>query len=96
VQSSVIQILPRRGSLPSRAVVLSPSSGLVGRPVVAADGKVTARAFIQPDLYPGRTVQFRTADLSGTYRIEKAKYTGDTFGTDWYVDLECEELLVQT
>jgi hypothetical protein len=29
------------------------------------------------------------------YRVEKAKYIGDTFGTDWYVDVECEELVVR-
>jgi hypothetical protein len=96
VQNGVLQILRRNEALQSTAVRLTPTSGLIGIPSVDADGKVKARALLNSDIYPGRTVQFETIDLSGTYRVEKAKYIGDSFGQDWYVDVECEELSVRT
>lgn len=96
VQNGIVQILRRNRALQSTAVRLAPTTGLVGIPSVDADGKVTARALMIPDLYPGRQVRFDSAQVSGLYRIEKTKHTGNTDAAEWYVDLECEELQVRT
>lgn len=96
VQNGIVQILRLNRALQSTAVRLSPRTGLVGTPSVDADGKVTARALMIADLYPGRQVQFDSAEVSGLYRIERTKHTGNTDGAEWYTDLECEELRVRT
>ncbi len=96
IQNGVVQVQRRNQPLQGTAVVLSPSTGLVGRPSVNADGTVKAQCQMIPDVYPGRQVQFRDVEVAGTYRVEKAKYTGDTHGDPWYIDIEAEELVPVT
>lgn len=91
VQSGVLQVLPHRGTLARTAVLLSPESGLVGSPEIDNHGIVKAKALLIPELTPGRLVSLESATFGGTFRIEKAEYTGDTHGTDWYADLSMRE-----
>lgn len=92
IQNGVLQILRRGRPLQTTAVNLSPDTGLIDSPVVNADGTVSATSLLIPDIYPGRKVQFNTVDLSGTYRVEKAKYQGESSGGPWYVHMECKAL----
>lgn len=92
IQDGVLQVLQRGRALQTTAVRLAPGSGLIDYPVRAADGKVTAKTLIMPDLYPGRKVFFDVPGLSGFFRIRESKYTGDTAGVDWYVALVCQEV----
>lgn len=96
VQNGVLQILGRDGALESTAVRLSPGTGLIGSPAVDSDGKVNIRTLLIPDIYPNRTVRIESESRTGMYRVEKAKYIGDTFGLDWYIDCQCVELQVRT
>lgn len=96
IQGGVLQILQRGQPLQTTAVKLTPSTGLVGYPKVNADGTVSATSLLIPDIYPGRQVQFETVDLAGFYRVEKAKYQGDTFGQEWYIRMECQALSRRT
>jgi hypothetical protein len=98
VQNGQIQILDRNRPLVGKAVELSSDSGLVGSPSVdfAASSKtkkggaiVKARAFIIPELTPGRLVVFRSRAVRGGYRVEEVEYVCDTHGTDWYANLTC-------
>lgn len=91
IQDGVIQILDRGTALNEQAVYLSPDTGLVGSPSVDHKGIVTATAFIQPDLRPGRKVQFDSLGFKGGYKIEDCEYTGDTAGTEWYVKMSCKK-----
>lgn len=93
IQNGAIQILARRTPLRGQAVVLSPTSGLIGTPSVASDGIARARTLIIPDLFPGRTVQFRTERVTGFFRVNKAEYTGNTASIEWYTDIEAEPLV---
>jgi hypothetical protein len=96
VQNGVLQILQRGQALQTTAVRLSPTTGLVDSPEVNADGTVSATCLLNPDIYPGRQVQFDSVDLAGTYRVEKAKYQGDSFGGEWYIHMECQPLSRRT
>ena len=80
VQNGALQILRRGEPLQATAVRLAPSTGLLGRPEVNADGTVSATTLMNPDIYPGRRAQFDTVDLAGAFRVERTKYQGDTFG----------------
>jgi len=88
VQDGVLQAIPRGGALSRSAVVLSADHGLVDSPEVGKNGVVTAKALLIPDLVPGQLVQLESQIVSGLYRIEKAEYSGETRGNDWYVQMD--------
>jgi hypothetical protein len=75
-----------------QATVLAPGTGLIGSPEPGEDGIVKARSLLQPNLLPGHRVQIQSAEVDGFFRIEKAVFTGDTRGGDWYTDVECKPL----
>ncbi len=91
IQDGMLQILDRAKALADKAVYLSAETGLVGSPTVDHKGIVSATAFIQPDLRPGRKVQFDTLSFKGGYRIEDCEYTGDTNGNDWYCKFQARK-----
>lgn len=91
IQDGVVQILDRGRAMSEKAVFLSSETGLVGSPSVDHKGVVSAVALIQPDLRPGRKIEFKSISFNGGYRIEECEYTGDTAGTDWYVKLSCKK-----
>lgn len=71
---------------------LSPSSGMVGSPQPGDDGNITIRAKLLPDLLPGRKIDVSSALVDGFFRIEAARFTGDTWGDAWGVDVEAKPL----
>lgn len=91
IQDGVMQILQRGGALNDKAVYLSSETGLIGSPSVDHKGVVSATALLQPDLRPGRKVEFNSMSFKGGYRIEKCEYSGDTAGNDWQVKLSCRK-----
>lgn len=92
IQDGVLQILERGTPIEAQAVLLSPSTGLIGTPSVDHKGIASATALIQPDLTPGRKVTFDSMGLSGTYRITDCEFSGDTAGSDWYVKLTADSV----
>ena len=91
VQDSEIVVV-KLGSSFGSAVLLSPDTGLVGSPTPANDGRVSAQALLQPDLVPGRQVQFDSRHVKGHYLVESAEYLGETAGQEWYVQVEAVPL----
>lgn len=95
IQNGAIQILDRGMPLQGTSVLLTPQTGLIGRPEMNADGTVLVKMLLQPDIYPGRQIKIESPDLVGPFRIERAKYTGETAGVSWYIDAECKPLVVR-
>jgi hypothetical protein len=91
IDDGVLQILDRGKALNDKAVSLSSETGLVGSPTVDHKGIVSALAFIQPDLRPGRKVAFDSLDFRGGYKIQECEYVGDTHGNEWFVKLACRK-----
>lgn len=85
-------VVVKRGSSFGTAVLLSPDTGLVGSPVPANDGRISAQSLLQPDLVPGRQVEFDSQHVKGHYLVETAAYVGETAGQDWYVQIEAVPL----
>lgn len=95
IQDGVLQILDRGKALEDKAVLLSPSTGLIESPSINFTDKqllVKAKALIQPDLRPGRKVVFDSLSFKSNkgYVIQSCEYSGDTAGGDWTVSLECK------
>jgi hypothetical protein len=93
IQGGALQVL-RRGEGLNPPVILSPDSGLIGSPEIEAPESprqpalIKCRSLLSAELFPGRLVEVRSKFVRATGRIERAKYQGDTFSEQWYVDLE--------
>jgi hypothetical protein len=92
IQEGELIVTPIGEALATSAIVLSPNTGLIGSPQPGPKKKLKCRALILPGLKPKRKVEIKSELVQGLYVIEKAKYTGDTAGNDWYADLVCKEL----
>ncbi len=88
IQAGEARFLAPTETLSTKAVLLRADSGLIGSPEPGEKGIVKARSLLQPGLAPGLRVQLDSLDIDGFFRIEKAVYLGDTWGADWYTDLE--------
>lgn len=69
-------------------VQLAEGKGLIGSPEPGEKGIVSARSLIQPNLLPGHPLALAAESIEGFFRIERVVFTGDTWGDDWYADLE--------
>lgn len=97
IQDNQIQ-LTRPGQVlnPGEAIVLNQATGLIGSPEQGEKGLIKVRSLLQPELQPGKRIQIQAGarDLSGVpeidgfFRIEKTTFSGDTWGGDWYSDVE--------
>lgn len=92
IQDGALQVLPIGGALATTAVLLTPDTGLIGSPEPGTEGRIKARALLQPEIFPGRQIEIRSRQVSGFYRAEVCSYVGDTAGQDWYVDIEGKAL----
>jgi len=100
VQANNLQIQRGGQPLQTRAVVLSPDSGLldsptwndVGRRTSGRRGVVTAKALIQPGLDPGRRVRIESRLITGDFECRKISYAGETFGEEWSATMELRPL----
>lgn len=90
IQDGVLQILDRGKALESKAVYLSPGTGLVGSPTIDNKGIVSVTAFIQPDLRPGRKIQIDAESVKGGFRIQECEFLGDTAGNEWYCKMSAK------
>ena len=88
IQDGALQFTPRGKALPTQAFVLTPQTGLIGSPAVDNEGVLTAQALMIPDLKVGSIVIVESSSVRGQYRVERATWTGDTHGQDWYVTIQ--------
>ncbi len=92
IQNGVFQVLPRGQTISQDALLLTPETGLLGSPTRSSDGILSATSLIIPDLFPGRKVRFESPETEGFFRVETAKYTGDTSNQEWFIEMECKEV----
>lgn len=87
IQDGALQFTDRGKALAGSAILLDPSTGLIGSPSVDNEGNLSARALIIPDLKVGRVVVVESKAVAGNFKVIRAKWTGDTIGNDWYCDI---------
>lgn len=92
IQDGNLQVVPVGETAGTEVVLLSATSGMIGSPDIGDKGQIKVRSLIQPRLLPGRLLRLNSLTLKGDYRIEKTVYTGDSFGQEWYADLEMRAL----
>jgi hypothetical protein len=92
IQNGAIQFLSLNAPLVGQAVLLSSETGMVGSPSVDNKGVLSVQTLLIPDIFPGRQIVVEGKRLSGSYRCEVCRYTGDTASNDWYIDIEAKKL----
>ena len=89
IQDGQLVLLTQESFLGTTATLISAETGMVGGPEPGEGGVVNVRTLIQPNLLPAHRVQISAKEVSGFFRIERVTFTGDTWGDDWFADLEC-------
>lgn len=90
IQDGALQFTDRGKALAGTALKLSEATGLVESPSVDQKGVLHAKMLMIPDVRPGTLVVLEGARVKGNYRITKVEWTGDSAGTDWYIEIEAE------
>jgi hypothetical protein len=88
IQDGSLQIIPLGKALAGRAIKVSEDTGMVGSPTVDADGILTVKILMVPDVRPGRLIVMDAERIKGNYKIQKATWSGSTFEVDWYITVE--------
>lgn len=94
IQDGRIEILRPNESLPEEAPLISPTTGLIGSPEMGtpakpgARGVLKVRTLLQPRIRPGQRFQLQSQSRSGVFVAQKVTHAGDTFGNDWFTDIE--------
>lgn len=73
-------------------IELNQASGLVGSPEYGEEGIVIARSLLRGSIKPGRKIKIKSKMFDGFFKVLRVVHTGDTWGTDWYTDIEAKEL----
>jgi len=92
VQDKELQILGPLDTTTEELVSLTKDSGLIGSPEVGEDGIVKAKSLLQGTIRPGRQIQIESLMMNGFFRVEKVVHSGDTWGSDWYSELEAKPI----
>lgn len=90
IQDGTLQLLGNGESLAGTAVLVSPETGMVGSPSIDHKGILSVKMLLTPDIFPGRKLKVEASDIQGVFRVEKAKYAGDSSANDWYIDCDCK------
>ena len=92
IQDGQVQILDKGKATNDEAVILSPSTGLIGSPQPGEKGIVRARSLLDGAIRPAGRIVIDSERIDGIFRIERAEHSGDNFGSDWYTDVEAKPL----
>jgi hypothetical protein len=95
IQHGELQVLPKGRALPDIAVLLSKSTGLIDSPEMVYDDKgkkkkhyLRVKALLQAGLTPGKLISLQSVEHKGVFKIQKAKHSGDTWGDEYFSELE--------
>lgn len=94
VQRGALQILPAKGYLMTPAILLTPSSGLIGSPEWGSPPEkggprsLKAKSLLQGQFVPGGRVEIQSDAVNGVFAIKEVQHSGDTAGEDFCSELE--------
>lgn len=89
IRDGALQIVPDSEETGEQAVLLSPTTGLIGTPSTAEDGFV-AKALLNGAIQPGRLIKLESKEITGTglYKASKVVHEGDTSEGPWFTTVE--------
>lgn len=94
IQNGELRVLKPTAVIKGPDIVpnFGPNSGLVGSPEFGEDGYIRFRVLLRPELIPGQEIVL--TDVAGVapgiLRCVRVSHRGDTWGQDWYSDVEAQ------
>lgn len=107
INSGVLNVSSENGLLSKDTVlapVLNAETGLIDLPFYTSEtGRkpkknkkrrrgVQFKALLNTDIVPGKIVKLESKWITGFYRVNSARFSGDYRGNDWYVECFCSEV----
>jgi len=92
VQNGELQVLEAGKTLGTTAVVLTPTTGLIGSPAINNEGVCEFTALLNPNIIPGRQIHIDSATIDSVFRVERVTFYGQSAGGAWYVEVEASEV----
>ena len=100
IQDNETQVLKVDEDTGEEAIVLTPSTGLIGSPRIGLIGEsatktdgIEFKALIQTTRFkPGRVAKIKSREVDGFFKILKSKFTGDTHAPAWFVSCEAKTI----
>lgn len=93
VVNGALVVYGPRDVLAQPPIVLTPQTGLIGRPRQLENGGVECQALLDPRLMPGATVALASRDVQGSFRVESSRFRGGTDGSGAHdVMIQCSSL----
>ncbi len=90
IQDGALQFVDRGKALAGSALLLNGDTGLLDSPTVDNEGVLTAKMLMIPGVRCGGLVTIDAARIKGTYRIEKATWSGDMASTEWEIEINAK------
>ena len=94
IQNGALQILPIGQLAQATGFLLSAQTGMIGSPTVDNNGIVSVQCLITPGIIPGSLLTLAGEFIQGSYRVERCKWVGQTWGQDWTMGLECKKYAI--
>lgn len=96
VTDGELNVLAPNKATSEPAVLVNKSTGLIGVPSKrqADDGKkgsftgIEFASLLNTEIRPGRAIKLESEQITGIFRVRRARYRGDTHGGEWRVDVE--------
>lgn len=95
IQDDRLQILGFNDTLPDEQLVLDENHGLIGTPELGAPvtkggpSIVKVKSLLDSRFGCGKRFLLNSKARDGVLKIVKLTHIGDTFGADWYTEMEC-------
>lgn len=77
------------------ALVVSPSTGMVGSPAPGEGGRITVKMLLNPEARLRRIIKLESAEYNGYYLIRRVRHAGDSgWAAEYYTEVECTEIRI--
>ncbi len=90
IQDEQIQILRPNETNTDEILKITPTTGLIGSPQVGKKGLVKFQMLLDGRARPGGPIRLESRNVNGDLRVEKVQHVGDTWGDDWFSDVEAK------
>jgi len=90
IQDDELVVVPAGAGTPQLAFLVSPTTGLVGKPKKTKKG-IKFTMLLNAQVKPSRIVRLESRDFKGFYVCRKVTLVGDSHGSSFYCEVEAKE-----
>lgn len=95
IEDGRIVLTPKGAATQLPALVVSPSTGMVGSPAPGEGGRVVVKMLLNPELRLRRIIKLESADYNGFYLVRRIRHAGDSgWASEYYSEVECTEIRI--